>query len=54
MREREERLREAMLIVGLSEGALYLSWWITYTLLYAVIGEGCIYGGVATPLASHY
>ena len=40
VREREERLREAMLIVGLSEGALYLSWWITYTLLYAVIGEG--------------
>ena len=40
VREREERLREAMLIVGMSETALYLSWWISYTFLYAIIGEG--------------
>lgn len=39
VREREERLREAMLIVGMSETALYLSWWISYTFLYAIIGE---------------
>ena len=38
VREREERLREAMLIVGLSESALYLSWWLSYTAIYAVIG----------------
>jgi hypothetical protein len=37
VREREEKLREAMLMVGLSDAAIFLSWMFTYTIIYAVI-----------------
>ncbi len=37
VREREEKLREAMLMVGLSDFALFLSWMLTYSTMYGVI-----------------
>ena len=37
IREKESRIREGMKIMGLSNAAFYLSWFITYTIIFTVI-----------------
>jgi hypothetical protein len=37
IREREDKLREAQLMVGISDAAIFLGWMLTYIIIYSVI-----------------